>query len=461
MHRCALLLPLLLTACATTPPSAETPDAPAPAAPKAAPGPSPQAAMATLAPLGQQLVADQWTGALVIALVTPDSVEVRGFGEAADTPEAQVFEIGSITKVFTGMALASLTEQGVVSPSTPLADCLPPGTKLPAGEPITLGQLTTHTSGLPRLPVNLALDAATQDPYATFTEAMLLEGLGETPLGAKRYSYSNLGVGLLGVALTRCAGAASWEALIAERVTGPLGLTKTGVNTPLTTSGHDMNMELSAPWRFDALAGAGALHSDAADMARLLQQAMRGDAAPAMLRRSVAPLTTTPPVVGMGWHHGMATSGPLTEVVWHNGMTGGWSAWIGYLPGQQRGVVVLSSAANMATDELALAAMRVWTGQPTGIKPPPLAKLDAAACARLAGAYRLSREMVLTVEARGDQLWAGATGQPTVRIWPESATKVHYRVVAATLDFTLPESGPATQVTLHQGLIPITAPREP
>jgi CubicO group peptidase (beta-lactamase class C family) len=305
------------------------------------------------------------------------------------------------------------------------------------------------------------MDPSGADPYAAYTTALLLDGLGQTTLGPKTYAYSNLGVGLLGVALARCAGEPSWEALIASRVTGPLGLKGTSVKRALATGGHDVNMAPAGPWGFDALAGAGALRSDAADLALLLQRAMAGgdDVAARMIARSVTPLIDGPVKVGMGWHHGLGASAPLASAVWHNGMTGGWSSFIAYMPGERRGVVILSNAASPVIDLVAPEALRVLAGEQAALKLPGAVKLDAAARARLVGRYQLAPQATLIVTARGEELWAELTGQPAFRVWPESATRVNYRVVEATLEFTLPDAGPASALTLLQGGQQLPAPR--
>ncbi|MDQ3607277.1 MAG: beta-lactamase family protein, partial [Gemmatimonadota bacterium] len=197
--------------------------------------------------------------------------------------EHTLFEIGSISKTFTGLLLADAVVRGEVRLDQPVVELLPAGTVIPAraDRPITLEQLATHRSGLPRLPTNMA-PANPADPYADYDEARLYAFLAAyTPPRSPGDSaeYSNLGAGLLGHALVRRSGAPSWGALVERRTTGPLGMRETFVDVPPAAierlaAGHDAGMDTVPPWHLDVLAGAGALRSTAADMLTYLAAQM-------------------------------------------------------------------------------------------------------------------------------------------------------------------------------------------
>lgn len=242
----------------------------------------------------------------VVAALAGDTVEIRGAGRTGAAPNATLgrggtpgpdtlFEIGSVTKVFTSLALARLTLAGSTRLDEPLADLLadtlPPGTAVPSkgGEQITLRHLATHTAGLPRLPAGMLLPALLNprkpDPYAHCTADFLLTGLGRTRLRARpgrSFRYSNLGSGLLGLALTRRAGlddgtpGSGYEKLIAREVCEPLGLADTVVTVSEEQAarlcrGHSGRRRPVPAWHLADLAGAGALRSTAADLAVLLR----------------------------------------------------------------------------------------------------------------------------------------------------------------------------------------------
>jgi CubicO group peptidase (beta-lactamase class C family) len=199
----------------------------------------------------------------------------------------------------------------------------------PAATRITLRQLATHTSGLPRLPRNLLPVALLHpgDPYARYSTRHLYRALRKAggPAPAE-YLYSNYGFGLLGHLLGRAAGRPYAE-LLADRVTGPLGLTETGAGVPaghVAATGHRRGRPVPA-WHLGALAGAGALSSTASDLARFLGANLAPGTTPL---RSAIEATQRPAAgqrTGLGWH--IASPGGR-HVLWHNGATGGFSAML-------------------------------------------------------------------------------------------------------------------------------------
>ena len=154
-----------------------------------------------------------------------------------------IFEIGSVTKVFTGLLLADLAERGIVGLDDPLARYLPASVRVPAfeGREIILADLASHTSGLPRNPKGM-LGRWLRDrhnPFAALTVEDVHEGLARTRLRRRpgeRVRYSNLGVGLLGQALERAAEQ-PYEQLVRERIGLPLELCDTVVH-PVRRAGR-------------------------------------------------------------------------------------------------------------------------------------------------------------------------------------------------------------------------------
>src|SRR5437763_3222130 len=190
----------------------------------------------------------------------------------APLDEHTIFEIGSISKTFSGVLLADAVVRSEVRIDEPVATLLPAGTVVPSrdGRQITLEDLATHRSGLPRLPDNLT-PAYPQDPYADYDARRLYAFLAAYKLPrapGQSVEYSNLGGGLLGHALTLRAKAHDWGTLVAQRITGPLGMRETYVGVPSeararTAAGHDAALDTVPAWNFDVLAGAGALRSSA------------------------------------------------------------------------------------------------------------------------------------------------------------------------------------------------------
>lgn len=226
----------------------------------------------------------------------------------ADIPPADViFEIGSITKVFTGILLCLLIEEGKVDPRAPLGALSDALAVVP--EYITPQRLISHTSGLPNLHMPIwraAITPMPDGPYADFSRADMLHWLRDwtgKPAGPHRHAYSNLGVGLLGEAMAMQAGKPFVD-LLAEKVFAPLGLTDTtdlldedGQNR-LAQPRH-RNGTAVRPWTFQALAAAGCLHSSARDLARFSTRVLHAMAAPeTALDRAIC--RSAVPILGLG-----------------------------------------------------------------------------------------------------------------------------------------------------------------
>ncbi|MFF4445065.1 serine hydrolase domain-containing protein [Streptomyces sp. NPDC001502] len=321
--------------------------------------------LATLVQQTADRLAEQHVG-VVVAAVAEDIVEIRGAGSTganhghAPGP-GTLFEIGSVTKAFTALALARLASAGTVGLDEPLADLLPAGTAVPSrdGRPISLQHLATHTSGLPRLPKGMLLQAllhpSKPDPYAGCTADVLLSGLARTRLGAapgKRFRYSNLGAGLLGLALARRAGT-EYETLITREICAPLGMADTVVMVDATRSersaqGHARRGRPAAPWHLADLAGAGGLHSTATDLVAFVRAQLDGGPAELAeairLSRAVEYRRSSFAWVHLGWmaHRLHPRQGAHLQI-WHNGGTGGFSSFVGFDPEKRLAVIALGN----------------------------------------------------------------------------------------------------------------------
>ena len=367
-----------------------------------------------------------------------------------------VFEIGSITKVFTALLLADMVQRREVALADPVASLLPAGTKIPEkGKPITLLDLATYTSGLPRMPGNWA-PGDSRNPYADYTAAMMMEFLASYELKHEpgtHYEYANLGFGLLGHALATRAGR-PYEALVIERICTPLGMGDTRIAlTPAMKArrvqAHDANLFPTPDWEFQVFAGAGALRSTANDLCTFVEAAMGRRASPlkeafALLLATQRPAYKPTPDVALGW---FVSHGKLFDIVWKDGGTGGTCSFIGFAPKRQRGGVVLSNAGywNNIND---IGYHLIDPDLP--VKPQRRAvPIEAAKLARLVGSYKFEK-FTIAVTRLGDRLFAQLGTQPAFEVFALSDTEFFYRVVDAQLTFELGPDGNPAALVLHQ-----------
>ncbi|MGA2672637.1 MAG: serine hydrolase domain-containing protein [Terracidiphilus sp.] len=303
------------------------------------------------------------TGAGVSIAVVEHGVR-RVFSYGAAKPDS-IFEIGSVTKTFTGLVLSQMVEQGKVKFDEPVRELLPPGTVAkPAGDEIALLDLATQHSGLPRMPDNFN-PADPNNPYADYRPANLYAFLAKQGVARPEkpgFLYSNVGFGLLGQALAVRSGL-SYPALLKEEVTDPLGLKDTVVSLSAEQQarfipGHDGNHQPAHAWDLDALAGAGAIRSTAGDMLTYLEANLHPE--------DFKPAVQTPAGRSISaalaqQHELRADAFPGTRIAlawlfesetgnyWHNGATGGYSSYAFFNPkGDYAAVVLLNTSAGFA-----------------------------------------------------------------------------------------------------------------
>jgi CubicO group peptidase (beta-lactamase class C family) len=427
--------------------------------------------------LADRIDAQKQSVGIVVGVIEPTGRRVVAHGRFANGDSRPVgadtvYEIGSITKVFTSLLLADAVQRHEVALTDPVSKFLPDTAKMPerGGRTITLQDLATHTSGLPRMPDNFK-PADPANPYADYSVEQLYHFLASYQLArdiGSQYEYSNLGGGLLGHVLALRAHT-DYASLVRDRITGPLGMSSTAIAlSPEMKSrlavGHSAVLQPVANWDLPTLAGAGALRSTTADLLVFLAANLgytTSPLAPAMkamldVRR---PTGTGGLEVALGWHvltaHGH-------EIVWHNGGTAGYRTFIGFDRAARSGVVVLSNAGTAAGPDdigrhlldpqlplLALAA----PAQHTEVK------VDSKLYDNYVGRYQLAPSAILTISREDDHLFAQLTGQPKFEIFPEGEKQFFFKVVDAQLTFETGAQGKATAVVLHQNGVNPRAPR--
>jgi len=356
-----------------------------------------------------------------------------------------VFEIGSITKVFTASILADMASRGEVRLDDPVAKYLPSSAHIPSrnDRQITLLDLVTQSSGLPRMPSNFTprdsmnpyADYSVQQLYAFLSSYQLTRDIGAT------YEYSNLGVGLLGHALALKAGT-SYEQLVTRRVLIPLQMKETAITlTPALRArlalGHDGEGHVVPNWDLPTLAGAGALRSTAADLLTFLVANLDSTATP--LSRTLQQThgerhaTDNPNLkIGLAWH---ISSRPVGKIVWHNGGTGGYRSFMGFDPVRRIGVVVLCNNGNENVDDIGFHLLdETFPLSPPRQRHTEVA-VDSLILQRYVGEYELAPTFHIVITREAAHLFAQATAQPRFAIFAESDSTFFLKVVDAQLTF--------------------------
>ncbi len=325
-------------------------------------------------------VAGKPTARVVIGVYQKGKRYVKAFGTqqppAANTPDGKLlFEIGSVTKLFTGITLAQQVRLGKVTLNDTIRQTLGKDIQLAKDlDSITLLQLATHTSGLPRLPVNLDSTIKNEaDPYANYTAQDLIASLSSTELDAKpgtSSEYSNLGMGLLGHLLSERARRPYAE-LVMEGICQPLAMNDTTMSPNADqlqrlVPGHNEKNQPTSNWDFQVLAPTGGLRSTADDMLNFIEAQVKGTSEPLNTDLKLAMqkhYSSWAGDMGLAWHIMNPHTG-LT-IHWHNGGTGGYSSYLAVSKDHQTGVILMinnSEAETGKLDALGLEAIK-WASK--------------------------------------------------------------------------------------------------
>ena len=380
------------------------------------------------------------------------------FDEGVEPSVETLYEIGSISKVMTGVLFADAIRRGEVTKETLVDDLLPEGVDAKdfKGTEVQLWNLTTHTSGWPTAPSNLR-PTDPDRPFWGYTEEMLFEYIsGASP---KRepgtgFEYSNLSVGLLGNLIAHQAGM-GYEEAVTKRVFEPMGIEgiKITLDTdelkrlaPATSSGRS-----TKPWE---------------DIGPMNPAGMWVASAPAMLEFAIENLSDAEGeiyesldaaresmfdsgfgTVCFGWM--LAKDG---SSYWHNGMTGGYSSYLAVNRELETAVVVLTNGTTFFTTS---AGEKLFQ-QVVGMNPDPVEidmheAIDKDYAQRLVGEYK-GEFFTMYVTSEAGKLFARITGQQAlVVLETDKANTFRYEMVDAEIEFELPTEGEAVAVTLHQG----------
>ncbi len=397
---------------------------------------------------------------IAVGVLDASGAHYYNFGTTAkggpQVNEHTIYEIGSITKVFTGILLAQQVIDGTVSVDDPANQHLLPEVRVPAkgAQDITLGSLSDHTSGLPRMPLNFA-PANLNNPFADYTVDQMYSFVSNyqpvRDVGTK-YEYSNLAQGLLGHILALNAQM-SFESLLHQVITAPLHMeeTKITLNPSMQknlATAHNAGGE-TENWDIPTLAGAGAIRSSTYDMLKFLAANLGYTETPLRAAMDLSYEARHQKAgemgVGLGWHIKKSANG---SIFWHNGGTGGYRAFVGFVKETGNAVVVLTNSTE-SVDDIGFHLLDT-TSELTAVRSKDNAvTLPEEVLQRYVGRYQLMPNFHITITREASQLYGQATSQPRFELLAKSHYEFFIMMVDAQVTFQ-DEENEIKSLTLFQ-----------
>jgi len=352
-------------------------------------------------------VDNDYSVGIVVGIVSPKGTEYYGYGKTAfgcnqDVDENTLFEIGSITKVFTALLWADMVETKELFFDDTIEKYLPDSVSVPKrkNQSIKLLNLVMQSAGLPYLPDNINLTTNPDNPLESYTVEQMYDFLSSCKLKydiGTQCGYSNYGHALLGHILSLLNGT-TYEDLVKERITSELGMTDTIVEPTAEMQkrlarGHVGVIEIPDFKLAATFAGSGSLHSTAGDIVKFLEACLELKSVrlePAF--KTIYELLKEPPgtyekPAGAVWSLQTIAGQPIR---WFEGITVGQHSFIGFIREEQKGVVVLS---NTREDIKDIGFHLLNANLPLLVLPVP-AKIPSQTLESYAGKYKLDSEKI-------------------------------------------------------------------
>ena len=391
---------------------------------------------------------------IVVGIINHGETKVFGYGKLdknkSDVPDGNtIWEIGSITKTFTCTILADMVLKGELSLDDPAQKFMPDGIIVPSynGKQITLRHLATHTSALPRDPENFTDPQNTAEQFFGFLNTAKLSREPGT-----LYEYSNLAMTLLGYILCEKTGM-EYETLLKKRILEPLGMNDTYVEVPASAMNryatpYNSSLVEAAQWniKIKNLGGAGIIKSTINDMLKYAAANMGlihtsiDEAIQLTHKYFVRDFDGLLNSIGLGWHI-LRMSG--TEYYFHSGGTYGFHTTCFLDPLNKIGVLVFTNSRAFSNTDHDLTTF-VLTDLICNEKA---IKIDTAILNDYTGTYRLrpnsftGSDYYLTFTKEGNCLFAEMTGNPKLKVFPESKDKFFWSGYNATTTFIRNNNG--------------------
>ncbi len=402
------------------------------------------------------------TPGMAIALIDSSGTRYFNFGKTEKNgkvvDENTIYEIGSITKVFTGIMLAKQVLDGDVKMDDGVNGLLPDSIDIPVmgDDEITLGDLSDHTSGLPKMPLNFK-PANPQNPYADYSVRQMyefIENYQPTREVGSEYAYSNLAMGLLGHVLANNKNT-TYEKMLIQTIADPLGMDDTRIELTERMKenlalGH-RDEKVVENWDIPTLAGAGAIRSSAYDMAKFISANLGYEntplTEPMKLSQKIRHDKAGDMSVGKAWH---IKTGKDGDIIWHNGGTGGYKAFAGLVKETGKGVVILTNSAK-SVDDIGFKLLDPGSELADIKFSSDAVELSESTLSKYVGVYELHPAFKITILKEDKQLFSRGTGEERLKIYPENDTTFYFTGVDAKISFQLKQGLVESLVLIQNG----------
>ena len=411
----------------------------------------------------QRLIDDHKVRAAVVMSLENDSTElgIVKIGEISDSrrevpdENSTVFEIGSITKVFTALLVQTLVDDDLLHWDDTISDSLP-DIEFANDQvaKVTLRELASHRSGLPRLPNNFAeteVPGNAMDPYANYGEQDLVAFFEsfDPPELINEHAYSNLGFAVLGYIAAKTLDTSYAEAMNL-RVFQPLEMNNStamdSVKDVADLAAGYSNTANMGTWNFNVHAGAGVIRSTARDMYKFIRaNFIESDDAIHNSIRSIRELQYESNQA-LGWIS--ETSDQDTTIFWHNGQTAGYASFLAIDPEAKSGWVILTTSTESAAITRIGASFYREVVLPNSFDFTPYA-----------GVYKLAEDQYMTISDNDGKLQIQVTGQQPIVLAHITDHVFELQALSLKADFVLGEDGKATTLKWSQPGVSIDAER--
>lgn len=277
-----------------------------------------------------------------------------------------IYEIGSISKTFTGILFAQAVLDKKLNLNDPVKKHLGEAyTNLSfKDKDVQLVHLANHSGRIHRVPFDLMKQPGfdMNDPYKNYSKEMVMTYMKtmkpDTFPGVKN-EYSNLGMGLLGMIEENIYGK-TYEELITEKICKPLGMNDTKITIAVTDTsrfakGYNSEGVQVPYWNLGAIPGAGGIRSTTEDMINYVKANLE-EKDPALQLSHQTTYKDERDHIGLAWHKTITKKG--NELVWHNGRTGGFGSFCGFIKSKEIAVVVLANSGN-PVDQIAIGILKL------------------------------------------------------------------------------------------------------